>query len=122
MHFAGWLSLAVVVYDSSMLGPTITNICVGFLSAFVDNVPVMSAVLKADPSMGLDQWMLVTMTAGIGGSLISFGSAAGVGVMGKLQGIYTFDSHMKYAWTIFVGYVASIAIWYLQYEIIGITH
>ena len=122
LHFAGWLSLAVVVYDSSMLGPTITNICVGFLSAFVDNVPVMSAVLKADPSMGLDQWMLVTMTAGIGGSLISFGSAAGVGVMGKLQGIYTFDSHMKYAWTIFVGYVASIAIWYLQYEIIGITH
>ena len=122
LHFAGWLTLAVVVYDPSFLGPTLTNICVGFLSAFVDNVPVMSAVLKSNPNMGLDQWMLVTMTAGIGGSMISFGSAAGVGVMGKLRGIYTFGSHMKYAWTVFIGYMVSVGIWYLQYEILGISH
>ncbi len=67
-----------------------SNIAVGFLSAIVDNVPVMSAVLKASPNIGLEQWMLVTLTAGVGGSLISFGSAAGVGVMGKLPGVYTF--------------------------------
>ncbi|ADG93716.1 Citrate transporter [Arcobacter nitrofigilis DSM 7299] len=122
LYFIGWLGLAVHVYQPSVLGPTIANICVGFLSAIVDNVPVMSAVLKAGPEMGLDQWMLVTLTAGVGGSLISFGSAAGVGVMGKLHGIYTFGSHMKYAWTILVGYFASVAIWYLQYEIIGFYH
>ncbi|MEJ2527339.1 MAG: sodium:proton antiporter NhaD, partial [Sulfurovaceae bacterium] len=96
---------------------------VGFLSAIVDNVPVMSAVLKSEPNMGLDpqsQWMLVTLTAGIGGSLISFGSAAGVGVMGKLHGIYTFGAHIKLAWTVLVGYVISVAIWYLQFIKLGI--
>jgi Na+/H+ antiporter NhaD/arsenite permease-like protein len=119
LYFLGYLGLAVVVYDPSVLGPTYSNIAVGFLSAIVDNVPVMSAVLKANPTMGLDQWMLVTLTAGVGGSLISFGSAAGVGVMGKLKGIYTFGSHMRLAWTIFIGYVVSIAVWYVQYEVLG---
>jgi Na+/H+ antiporter NhaD/arsenite permease-like protein len=120
LYFIGWLALASVVYDPSVLGPTWSNIGVGFLSAIVDNVPVMSAILKADPVMGVDQWMLVTMTAGVGGSLISFGSAAGVGVMGKLPGVYTFGSHMKYSWTILIGYFVSILIWYGQFEILGI--
>ncbi|MGI6724377.1 MAG: sodium:proton antiporter NhaD [Arcobacteraceae bacterium] len=120
LYFVGWLNLAVKVYD--IIGPTWTNIGVGFLSAIVDNVPVMSAVLKANPDMGLDQWMLVTMTAGIGGSLISFGSAAGVGVMGRLPGIYTFSSHMKYAWTVLIGYFVSLAVWYLQFEVLGLFH
>jgi len=120
LYFIGWLALAAVVYDPSVLGPTWSNIGVGFLSAIVDNIPVMSAVLKANPTMGLDQWMLVTLTAGVGGSMISFGSAAGVGVMGKLHGIYTFGSHMKYAWTIVIGYFVSIGVWYLQYQVLGI--
>ena len=118
LHFLGYLGLAVQLYDS--LGPTAVNIGIGFLSAIVDNVPVMSAVLKANPDMGMDQWLLVTLTAGIGGSLISFGSAAGVGVMGKLRGIYTFGSHMKYAWTVLVGYIVSLIIWYVQFEILGL--
>ena len=118
LHFLGYLDLAVKLYDS--VGPTVVNIGVGFLSAIVDNVPVMSAVLKANPNMGMDQWLLVTLTAGIGGSLISFGSAAGVGVMGKLRGIYTFGSHMKYAWTVLVGYLLSLVIWYLQFEILDL--
>lgn len=120
LYFVGWLGLAVVVYDPSVLGPTWANIGVGFLSAIVDNVPVMSAVLKANPEMGLDQWLLVTLTAGIGGSLISFGSAAGVGVMGKLPGVYTFGAHMKYAWTILIGYFISLIVWYGQFEVLGI--
>ncbi|MEA1916305.1 MAG: sodium:proton antiporter NhaD, partial [Campylobacterota bacterium] len=119
LYFIGWLALAAHVYDPSVLGPTASNILVGLLSAIVDNVPVMSAVLKASPEMGIDQWMLVTLTAGVGGSLISFGSAAGVGVMGKLPGIYTFGAHMKYSWTILIGYITSIVIWYIQYQILG---
>jgi Na+/H+ antiporter NhaD/arsenite permease-like protein len=122
LHFIGWLALAAHVYNPDVLGPTWSNIGVGFLSAIVDNVPVMSAILKANPEMGLDQWMLVTLTAGVGGSLISFGSAAGVGVMGKLHGIYTFGSHMKFAWTVLVGYIVSVSIWYVQYEILGFYH
>ena len=120
LYFIGWLALAAVVYDPHVLGPTWSNIGVGFLSAIVDNVPVMSAVLKANPDMVHAQWMLVTLTAGVGGSLISFGSAAGVGVMGKLPGVYTFGAHMKYAWTILIGYVVSIVVWYGQFMILGI--
>ncbi len=118
LHFLGFLNYAVALYDS--FGATIVNIGVGFLSAIVDNVPVMSAVLKANPQMGLDQWLLVTLTAGIGGSLISFGSAAGVGVMGKLKGVYTFGAHMRYSWTILVGYLVSLGIWYVQFEALGL--
>lgn len=120
LYFIGWLTLLSSVYKPDILGPTLSNILVGFLSAIVDNVPVMSAVLKANPSMDTSQWLLITLTAGIGGSLISFGSAAGIGVMGKVKGIYTFNSHMKYAWTIILGYAASIAIWYLQFAFLNI--
>ncbi len=120
LYFIGWLALASHVYSPEVFGPTASNIGVGFLSAIVDNVPVMSAVLKANPTMEHSQWMLVTLTAGVGGSLISFGSAAGVGVMGKLPGIYTFGSHMKYAWTILLGYIVSVAVWYAQFQILRI--
>ncbi len=115
LHFLGYLDMAAKLYTT--VGPDAVNIGIGFLSAIVDNVPVMSAVLKSNPNMGMDQWLLVTMTAGIGGSLISFGSAAGVGVMGKLRGIYTFGAHLKYAWTILVGYIISIIVWYIQFEV-----
>ena len=118
LHYLGFLNYVHDVYG--IIGSTAANIGVGFLSAIVDNVPVMSAILKASPDMGIDQWMLVTLTAGIGGSLISFGSAAGVGVMGRLRGVYTFSSHMKYAWTILVGYIISIILWYIQFEILGL--
>ena len=121
LHFLGFLEYFTALY--TQFGATTVNIGVGFLSAIVDNVPVMSAVLKSNPDMGVSthaQWMLVTLTAGVGGSLISFGSAAGVGVMGKLHGIYTFASHMKYAWTVLVGYLLSVSIWYVQFIILGI--
>ncbi|MDD2871228.1 MAG: sodium:proton antiporter NhaD [Candidatus Gracilibacteria bacterium] len=120
LNFLGWLSLLVVVYEPSYLGNTLSNVSVGFISAIIDNVPVMSAILKANPHMDLSQWMLVTLTAGVGGSLISFGSAAGVGVMGKLKDIYTFSSHMRYSWMILVGYFVSIAVWYFQYQVLSI--
>ncbi len=118
LHFLGFLHYVHNLYGA--IGSTASNIGVGFLSAIVDNVPVMSAILKSSPEMGMDQWLLVTMTAGIGGSLISFGSAAGVGVMGRMKGIYTFAAHMKHSWTILVGYGVSIAIWYVQFEILGL--
>ncbi len=120
LHFLGFLEYFTALY--TQFGATTVNIGVGFLSAIVDNVPVMSAVLKADPDMGTTahaQWMLVTLTAGVGGSLISFGSAAGVGVMGKLHGIYTFASHMKLAWTVLIGYIISVSIWYVQFIVFG---
>jgi len=118
LHFAGFLGHAVKLYE--MFDPTYVNVGVGFLSALIDNVPVMSAVLKASPDIELAQWMLVTLTAGVGGSLISFGSAAGVGVMGKLKGVYTFSAHMKFSWAILVGYIVSVTVWYVQFEMLGL--
>lgn len=117
LSYIGYLAAAATVYET--VNPTYVNIAIGLISAVVDNVPVMFAVLKANPVLDNAQWMLVTLTAGIGGSLIAFGSAAGVGVMGKLRGIYTFGSHMKYAWTIMLGYIVSILVWYVQFEVLG---
>lgn len=91
------------------LGATNANVLVGVLSAIVDNIPVMYAVLSMNPDMALGQWLLVTLTAGVGGSLLSIGSAAGVALMGQAQGIYTFGSHLKWSWAIALGYAASIA-------------
>lgn len=95
------------------LGPTTSNIIVGVLSAIVDNIPVMYAVLKMDPTMGLDQWLLITLTCGVGGSLLSVGSAAGVAVMGVDRENYTFMSHLKWAPAIAAGYFVSILAWWL---------
>ena len=116
LSYIGYLGYAAGVYD--VIDHATVNVMVGLISAVVDNVPVMYAVLKANPDMTQAQWMLVTLTAGIGGSLISFGSAAGVGVMGKIRGVYTFGSHMKYAWAVAAGYIVSIAIWYVQFEVL----
>jgi Na+/H+ antiporter NhaD/arsenite permease-like protein len=90
------------------LGPTTANILIGIISAIVDNIPVMFAVLTMMPDMDLGQWLLVTLTAGVGGSLLSIGSAAGVAVMGQARGIYTFFAHLKWIWAIALGYGASI--------------
>lgn len=92
------------------LGATTANILVGILSAVIDNIPVMFAVLSMNPDMSLGQWLLVTLTTGVGGSLLSIGSAAGVALMGQARGIYTFYTHLKWIWAIALGYAASIAV------------
>jgi Na+/H+ antiporter NhaD/arsenite permease-like protein len=104
----GYLAIgSEVLYGG--LGPTTANILVGFASAIVDNIPVMFAVLEMYPDMSHGQWLLVTLTAGVGGSMLSIGSAAGVAVMGQARGIYTFFAHLKWSWAIAIGYAASIA-------------
>ena len=95
------------------LGPTYANILVGVLSAIVDNIPVMFAVLTMNPQMDLGQWLLVTLTAGVGGSLLSIGSAAGVALMGQARGMYTFVTHLKWSWAIALGYASSIWVHFL---------
>ncbi len=103
----GWLLLASEAMYGQ-LGATTANVLVGVLSAVVENVPMMFTVLSMRPEMGLEQWLLVTLTTGVGGSLLSIGSAAGVAVMGQARGAYTFMIHLKWAWAIALGYAASI--------------
>jgi Na+/H+ antiporter NhaD/arsenite permease-like protein len=90
------------------LGPTVSNILVGFASAILDNIPVMFAVLEMNPEMSLGQWLLITLTAGVGGSMLAIGSAAGVAVMGQAKGVYTFFAHLKWSWAIVIGYAVSV--------------
>lgn len=112
LGFIGYLSLTSS-YIYGELGPTWANILVGGLSAIVDNIPVMFAVLSMQPDMGQLQWLLVTLTAGVGGSLLSIGSAAGVALMGQARGQYTFFSHLKWTPVIALGYFASIGTHFL---------
>ncbi len=108
LGFIGYLAMiSDIMYND--WGATNANIAVGVLSAIVDNIPVMFAVLSMNPDMSLGQWLLVTLTAGVGGSLLSIGSAAGVALMGQARGKYTFFGHLKWMPAIAVGYVASIA-------------
>jgi Na+/H+ antiporter NhaD/arsenite permease-like protein len=104
----GYLSL-LSESSYSALGATTTNILVGVASAVIDNIPIMFAVLSVDPQMSHGQWLLVTLTAGVGGSLLSIGSAAGVALMGQAHGVYTFAAHLKWSWAVALGYAASIA-------------
>jgi Na+/H+ antiporter NhaD/arsenite permease-like protein len=90
------------------LGATSANVTIGVLSAILDNIPLMFAVLTMQPDMSLGQWLLITLTTGVGGSLLSIGSAAGVALMGQARGVYTFGSHLKWSWAVAAGYVASI--------------
>jgi NhaD family Na+/H+ antiporter len=107
LGFLGYLSMASELMYTGW-GATYANIAVGVLSAIVDNIPVMFAVLTMNPDMSTGQWLLVTLTAGVGGSLLSIGSAAGVALMGQARGQYTFFGHLKWTPAIAAGYAASI--------------
>jgi Na+/H+ antiporter NhaD/arsenite permease-like protein len=112
LGFIGYLGLLSNVMYLDW-GPTVANILVGVLSAIVDNIPVMFAVLTMMPDMSHGQWLLVTLTAGVGGSMLSIGSAAGVALMGQARGKYTFFGHLKWTPVIALGYAASIYVHFL---------
>lgn len=104
----GFLELASLELYGG-LGHTWANIVMGTLSAIVDNIPIMYAVLQMNPPMDHGQWLLITLAAGVGGSMLSVGSAAGVALMGASKGEYTFLSHLRWTWAIALGYALSIA-------------
>ncbi|MBT4494713.1 MAG: sodium:proton antiporter NhaD, partial [Gammaproteobacteria bacterium] len=112
LGFIGYLEvMSHFLYDG--WGATNANITMGILSAIIDNIPVMFAILTMNPEMGLYQWLLITLTTGVGGSLLSVGSAAGVALMGQARGIYTFFGHLRWSWAIALGYAASIYVHHL---------
>lgn len=112
LGFIGYLGMASEFFYGE-LGATTANILIGLMSAVVDNIPVMFAVLTMNPDMSEVQWLLVTLTAGVGGSLLSIGSAAGVALMGQARGQYTFFSHLKWTPAVALGYAASIWVHFL---------
>lgn len=112
LAFLGYMELlSSAMYDG--YGASITNVALGIVSAVVDNIPIMFAVLSMDPEMSKFQWLLITLTAGVGGSLLSIGSAAGVALMGITRGNYTFFGHLKWTPILLLGYIAAIGIHFL---------
>ncbi len=109
LGYCGYLTMASEWFYGD-LGSTTANVLIGLLSAVLDNIPMMVAVLQMHPDMDEGQWLLVTMTAGVGGSLLSIGSAAGVALMGQAKGKYTFFGHLRWSWAIALGYAASIGV------------
>ena len=87
---------------------------IGVLSSIVDNVPLVAGCMGMYPvqavgDMAVDGifWQLLAYCAGVGGSMLIIGSAAGVVVMG-LEKI-TFGWYMKHiSWVAFLGYIAGI--------------
>ena len=112
MCVAGLSAMGYLILGSELtygqFGPTTANVGVGILSALIENVPVMFTVLTMQPDMNAAQWLLVTLTAGVGGSLLSIGSAAGIAVMGQSRGVYTFFTHLRWSWAVALGYFLSI--------------
>ena len=109
LGFIGYLAqMSDVLY--TQWDATWANVALGLISAVIDNIPVMFAVLTMQPEMSHGHWLLITLTAGVGGSLLSIGSAAGVALMGQARGYYTFVGHLKWAPVILLGYVASILV------------
>ena len=93
---------------------------IGVLSSIVDNVPLVAGCMGMYPMAQIGDfaqdgifWQLLAYCAGVGGSMLIIGSAAGVVVMG-LEKI-TFGWYLKnISWIVLVGYLAGIAAYYLQ--------
>ncbi|HEY7772197.1 MAG TPA: sodium:proton antiporter NhaD [Marinagarivorans sp.] len=109
LAFMGYLAMVSETLYTDW-NATAANIVLGIVSAVIDNIPVMFAVLTMEPQMSMGNWLLITLTAGVGGSLLSIGSAAGVALMGQSRGMYTFLGHLKWTPVIAIGYFASIAV------------
>ena len=97
---------------------------IGVLSSIVDNVPLVAGCMGMYPMEAVGDfaqdgifWQLLAYCAGVGGSMLIIGSAAGVVVMG-LEKI-TFGWYMKHiTWIAFVGYMAGILAYYVQREVL----
>ncbi|WP_326849265.1 sodium:proton antiporter NhaD [Alteromonas sp. a30] len=109
LGFVGYLALtSELIYNQ--YGFTAANTVIGMVSAIIDNIPVVYAILTMNPQMPHEQWLLITLTAGVGGSLLSIGSAAGVALMGQAKEHYTFMGHLKWTPVIALGYFASVGV------------
>lgn len=84
------------------------NYMMGLLSAAIDNVPLTAALLKSGLDMGVTEWMVLTYSVGVGGSLLVIGSAAGIVAMSKVPGL-TFASYFRYVLYLFLAFNVGFA-------------
>ncbi len=94
------------------LPPLAANFVVGLISALFDNVPLTAALLKSGIDMNEAQWLTLTYSVGVGGSLLAIGSAAGVVAMSKVEAL-TFLTYLRYSGYLLVAYTIGFAGVYL---------
>lgn len=87
---------------------SLANYVVGILSAFVDNVPLTAAILKSGVEMSKADWLGLTYSAGVGGSLLVIGSAAGVIALSKLEEV-SFITYLKFFHWLLIAYTCGYA-------------
>ena len=112
LGFIGYLD-AISGWLYGQHSATLANILIGLSSAFIDNGTLMFAVLTMHPPLGKGEWLLLTLTLGVGGSLLAIGSAPGIGLLGLTKGRYSFLSHMRWTPAILLGYAAAVAVHFL---------
>jgi len=121
LQSTGILTSVASSLDSSIGNISIISIIIGFLSAIVDNVPLVAA---AQGMYSLDQyptdhffWEFLAYCAGTGGSILIIGSAAGVAAMGMER--IQFGWYLKkIAWLALLGYLAGAALFLLQHYLL----
>lgn len=112
LGYIGYLdAISHVLYGQ--LSPTLAHISIGLSSAFVDNGTLMFAILTMHLDIPQGQWLLLTLTLGVGGSLLAIGSAPAIGLLGQAKGQYTFSGHLKWFPVILLSYFASIGVHFL---------
>ena len=115
INYIGYLdTLALFLFKT--ISPTLANILIGLASSSIDNGTLMYAVLSMHPDLPKAQWLLLTLTLGVGGSLLAIGSAPGLHVLGLMKerlpggGGYTFSLHLLWAPAILLGFFAAIVV------------
>lgn len=81
----------------------LANLCMGVLSALIDNVPLTAALLKSDIEMSHTNWLMLTYSVGVGGSLLIIGSAAGIVAMSKVPNM-TFGAYFRHVIPLAIAY------------------
>ena len=123
LQSTGILTSVSAYLDRSVGNISIITIIIGFLSAIVDNVPLVAA---AQGMYGLDRfptdhffWEFLAYCSGTGGSILIIGSAAGVAAMGMER--IQFGWYLKkIAWLAMIGYLAGAAVFLLQHYLLDL--
>ena len=87
------------------VNPDVSSFAMGVLSSILDNVPLTAALLKANPTLTNAQWLALTYSVGVGGSLLVIGSAAGIVAMSKVREL-TFMQYARFIPQLLVAYTA----------------
>ncbi len=119
MHNGEETYVGTLRYMAEALAKVIPNVDVviiilGFLSAIIDNVPLVAAAMGMyDFPLDASYWHFIAYSAGTGGSMLIIGSAAGVAAMGmeKIDFIWYFK---KVSWLAALGFLAGCGIFTLE--------